>query len=191
MVVVPYVRGMLRPEVAAAVCREWPEAVLWEHEDGHGWTLPNLLRRWWREPGELVIVEQDAVPPPGAIASILACGREWCFHPAWIQNRYADRTHNLVRYSERLRRRLPQAADYALAPNPFWRQRTCLRAGEENPWPEDRPESWPTSIRRQTADTALALQLLRLGVEPHRHLPPVRHLHDYTREGGEPDPTAW
>lgn len=179
MVIVPYVAGGLRPEVAREVLRQVPSAELAQLEPEDEFAYADLLRALWREPGDLVVCEQDVIPPPGAIRGLLMCGAEWCCHPGWVQDRYQLHTLQLARFSADLRARLPDLADFALAPSRWWRPGPALRRGEVDLWPEGRPEVWPTAVEWWRADSALALQLLRAGVRACVHLPAPRHLHDY------------
>lgn len=179
MVILPYVEGGLRPETRREVLAQAPAAELIELPRNDPLAYAELLRRRWREPGDLVVVEQDVVPPPGGIAALLSCPRPWCSFPGWIEDRYHSGTLQLAKFSQLLRLRHPHVADYALAPSGWWRERPALRAGEVDPWPEDHPELWPTVVGYLTADSALRSRLARSGVLICEHGPDPVHLHDY------------
>lgn len=208
MVVVPYVAGKVHQAVLDEVLSQAPAARLVElpranpeRIDERSFAFAQLLRELWREPGDLVVVEHDYLPSPGAIQRLLDCPHDWCTHPAWIHDRYLLASLNLARFSGRLKAAQPHLMDYVAAPNPWWsgaragvgeasgqalpvrfgysRQLRCLRPDEVDPWPESDPRSWPTSRHWRIVDTGIVTQMRQRGIKHHTHFPPGRHLHDY------------
>lgn len=208
MIVIPFVQGKVHQVVLERVLGEHPEARAIElprapaEELGEAsFAFAGLLRELWPEPGDLVVVEHDYLPPPGAIQALLDCGHNWCTHPAWIHDTYLVGSLNLARFSAALKAREPDLMDYVAAPNPWWsgartgvgevsgrglparfgyrRELRCLRPGETDPWPDGDPSSWPTSRHWRIVDTGIVTQMRRRGVKHHTHYPPGRHLHDY------------
>lgn len=189
MVVIPYTAGKVHQVVVDRVLSEHPAALLCELPaadremfDERSTAFAQLLRDLWREPGDLVVVEHDYLPPKGAIDRLLACPRQWCTHPAWIHDCYLPGTLNLARFSAGLKAEHPHLMDRITAPNPWWRQRACLKAGEPNPWPDDDPTSWPTSRHWRMVDSGIFRHFWRAGIRHHTHYPPGHHLHDYGPE---------
>lgn len=85
IVAVPYVEGRLRPEVMTELLREVPRGVavvpfpLADAELGYGRTMRSLwLQLGGRE--SMMVVEQDVVVPPGAVAAMQECPQPWCAH---------------------------------------------------------------------------------------------------------------
>lgn len=71
----PYAR--LYPEVREALDRDGVEAE-YAYVGAEPTDYYDLLARLWREPGGFIIVEQDIVPWPGAIAQLATCSHDWC-----------------------------------------------------------------------------------------------------------------
>lgn len=203
-VVVPYAPGYLNPATA-----------LWAYQDDHPvtfYSLPaddpyayaDLLRRLWREPGDLVVVEHDVIPPVGSITALLDCMRPWCTHPHWVATRYVDDSLGLARFHRGLKHAMPDLADRALAradhrvytrlgltnvpanasPATLDRDgvRACLRPDASFPLDSDGRPRPPSTVDWTWCDTALSRLLRHLGITPHVHQPPTTHLHDYQRD---------
>ena len=77
-IVIPYVRGGLKPETRA-----------WGEQNGaelHDLTNDDeayfgLVARLWRDGQAFMVVEQDVVPPEGAPEDLATCPEPWCGHP--------------------------------------------------------------------------------------------------------------
>lgn len=76
-VVVPYVPGMLRPEVVAALGDASPTTVDVSGADDAYWRL--LLRLW--SGGPFMLVEQDVVVAPTTVEDMASCEAAWCAAP--------------------------------------------------------------------------------------------------------------
>lgn len=179
-VVIIAVDGGLRPETLAAVEEQFPAVELAIQGRGERFALADDLRRLWREPGDLVVVEQDNIPPPGSIRRLLECPRGWCGHLGPCGGRLQPMTHQLVKWSESYRRRFPDAADVALGRDVQAERGHCAPTGHSWGWDLHDPRSWPSRVGWITVDSVLARQLQRHGEPWHQHDPPVGHLHDYT-----------
>jgi hypothetical protein len=168
---IPFVEGMLRPETVkwGNACR----AQFWELEPDDE-SYYRAFREWWltAEVGDLIVVEQDIVPPVGAMESMMRCRHSaWCacwyyIYPVGRDGR-KDRSRGALpfgmglgctRFADSLRRAHPELAD---------------RAGEKlvfGPEPDpDPPRAW------WVMDMRLTTQLLRMGHLPHDH-GQARHL---------------
>lgn len=78
MIVVPFVEGMLTEATWLAVMlEESVPAMIRMEDDGAYWRMLSGLFTMG-EP--FVVVEQDVVPWPGAIAALEACKEPWCAH---------------------------------------------------------------------------------------------------------------
>lgn len=75
-VLVPYVDGGLKPETLAAVRNSGLpfEAIVLEDDSAYH----ELIARAWAEAKTFIVVEQDIVPHPGALAELLLCPEPWC-----------------------------------------------------------------------------------------------------------------
>jgi len=165
---VPYLEGKLRPETFEWALRHNAELCqLGPTDESYYWTF----RGWWLdpEPGDLVIVEQDIVPPPDALYSFARCPSHWCacwyeLYPTTEHGKDYSQTIpfgwglGCTRFSEKLRREHPELAD---------------RAGELlvfGPEPDpDPPRVW------WVMDMRLTMNISRLGHLPHDH-GQARHL---------------
>lgn len=113
-VCVPYVRGMLRDETRAAVTAQDANAEFVELRRGSPTAYARLLLDLWRRPGDTVIVEQDVVPPPYAIANLLRCTSGWCTHPMYHGAVVKTDLLGLAKFSAALKGLCPQAGEAAL-----------------------------------------------------------------------------
>lgn len=79
-VVVPYVEGMLHDETRRAVLAAgW--VTTWHCIDpGDPGAYARLIERLWGHQETFVVVEQDVVPPAGAIGELIDCPHLWCSH---------------------------------------------------------------------------------------------------------------
>lgn len=77
-VIVPHAPGMLHPVTKFVLEQEGHGIEYAELTGDDGYRL--LLQRLWIRFAPVVIVEQDVVPWPGAIAELLACPAAWCTH---------------------------------------------------------------------------------------------------------------
>jgi hypothetical protein len=201
IVVVPHVEGGLRPQTRAEVRRQWPAAHFALTPRRDPFSYADLWRRLWRVPADLVVVEQDVVPPQGAIAALLDCEHLWCSHPLWLGERYCATTWGLLRLTWSVRRPLPGLMDQLAAPlDPrYWvrrgwtrldpdcspavlnsaGRRATLRPGAPASASSHDPAVRPTSRCTMGMDGDMARALQDAGVLQHIHQPPATHLHDY------------
>lgn len=201
LVLVPYVSGQLHQDVEDEVRRQAPQAIYCELRAEDDYAYATLLRQAWRAQGDLVVVEQDTVPPPGAIERLLDCHEAWCTHPHRVGSRHQVDTLGLACFRWALRELLQDLADIALAPPDHrWLSRrghtgvdreaneatmrryggkSCVRVGAqlEVAWWD--PRRRPSTVCWPQCDNQLARQLRGRGLEPHVHQPPTRHLHLY------------
>lgn len=204
MIVVPYARGYLNPATALWADTVDHQVTFYELPATDGYAYADLLRRLWRERGDLVVVEHDVIPPADAIAHLVACRQPWCTHPHWVSTKYVDDSLGLARFSSELRRAAPDLADRALAradhrvytrlglthvpagasPATLDRDgvRACLRPDAAFPLGSDGRPRPPSTVDWTWCDTALARLLRHVGIHPHVHQPATTHLHDYQRD---------
>jgi hypothetical protein len=155
---IPHIEGMIHPETLAWAQDYGAELVAHEDQDGHGYY--ELLRKWWRDPGDLVIVEQDKVPAEGVVDEMLACSFDWCNCPFKLDNGILHGWGTgCVKFSAALRERLPDLMDQAGVP------------GAHDPEPAG--VYWVVDMR-------LGCLLAKNRVLPHGHAE-VRHVHRHTK----------
>ena len=198
LVVICALRGRLFPEVEAAVAEQWPDYAI-HLDDPHPLaSYADFVRTVWAGLGDLVIVEGDSIPPPGAIAGLLECEHVWCSHPSWVGYGYLDNTLGLVKFSLGLQQTLPRLAETALAKEPFRGQRWNRGLADFEPkrylgrvevepsvlrvWPElagiaaERALERGTTSHPKAIDMRLDYELRKARVGIHVHQPPAPHL---------------
>lgn len=155
-VYVPFVPGMLRPEVTAAldglgVAYE-PIAIKATDDSAY----PRLVCRWWARGETFAIIEQDNVPRADVFAAWEDCGHLACGFPYWIgPNQPVAPWLGCTQFSAGLLRshpRLAYDANNGSTPGlPTWHWRS--------------------------QDVRIKQELARCGLEIVAHEPPIAHLH--------------
>lgn len=153
--VVPYVQGMLHDRT-----RHWMvehQAAPAEVSGDQGYWM--LMATAWRDPGDLMVVEQDIVPAAGVVDRMLVCPRPWCSSPYTIGGRQVL-TEGLgcTKFAARLKTRHPDLLEQ-------------VGRIEDDGVPA---RDW------HRLDTRIAHALRGLGYAPHTHAQ-SEHLHDYRR----------
>lgn len=154
MILLAYTR--LHPVTARAANAHAPGHVrvkLNPADDAAYWAL---LAKVWREPGDLLIIEQDVGIRAGVVESLTECREPWCGFP------YAIGAQLLVclgctRFTAELKAAEPDLLD---------------RVGE------DGTGGLPARVW-QRLDVRILDHLRARGYEQHRHEPAVRHFHKY------------
>jgi hypothetical protein len=115
-----------------------------------------LLAGAWRQPGDLMVIEQDIGIHAGVVEGLTACREPWCGHP------YRVGTQMLVclgctRFSSGLKAAEPDLLDAVgqVADGGIMARHWCR------------------------LDVRILDELRRRGYEQHRHEPPVIHYHQY------------
>ena len=155
---VPYVVGMLRDATADAVLAQAPAARLVPIDPADLYAYGRTLARVAAESLDLIVVEQDVIPPRGAIAGLLACPDGWCGHRIDCGNGPADATLGLARFGRQLLRRHPDL---------------FVRAA-------GRGKVGPARVPWNALDGWIRHVLRAWGVTWHPHTPDALHLHDYS-----------
>jgi hypothetical protein len=154
LVVVPYVRTMLRPETHRAVLQQRPGAELVELPLTSPTAYARLLIAKLTLGQTVVVVEQDVVPPPTAIRNLLRCRHAWCTHPM---------RHGGHRKVDLLG--LAKFGAWIHTLHPRWVECALLGGLGGYHWPH-----W------RSLDTLIARYLRHVGIEPHVHRPDALHL---------------
>jgi hypothetical protein len=176
-----YVASGLRSETVAEVRSQAPEAELIELTAGPGPYYPDFLRARWRSRlGEdWILIEQDVVPPPGAIAGLLECPENWCTHPEMNLGSYITTAFGLVKFSAAFRSCYLELMDRSLGWNRWQFPSPCLKPGEIDPSPIHRPDLWPSDPTWFARDALFAAQAHKAGLREHVHQPPVTHFRSH------------
>jgi len=159
---IPYLEGMLAPETLLwALANNAELCPLEPGDESYYWAF----REWWLdpEPGDLIIVEQDIVPPENVVFDFTTCPEHWCaswyeLHPVTEDGRdYSQAIPfgwglGCTRFSAVLRREYPELADRAGEPLVF--------GPEPDP---DPPRVW------WVLDMRVTMHVNRLGYLPHDH----------------------
>ena len=179
MIVVPFVPGLLRKATYEAVREQVGDEAVFLADPGGGMFYADLLRRLYHQPGDLIIVEQDVIPPPGSLRALEACPGLWCGHRLPFEGKLNYGTLGLAKFSRELKRILPLLFDYALARPPYLKQMVCLKPGEPNAFASDNPRDWPSTVGWPWCDMLILRELETRGATWHEHTPPAGHEHDY------------
>lgn len=115
-----------------------------------------LLTEQWRQPGPLMVIEQDIGIHPGVIEGLEACPEPWCGHPYRIGSELLV-CLGCTRFSAALKAAEPDLMDAVSADGTGG-----LPAGD-----------W------RRLDVRILDHLRRRGYPQHRHQPPVKHYHRY------------
>lgn len=203
---VPYVRGMLHPQVVAALGRAALPWVMTELLAADPFAYGGFIRARWREGRGFLILEHDTVPPDGALGQLVRCPRRWCIVPHPCDGVVATDSLGLAKFGAELLAELPDLADRQLAvwwrvewryhvpappnlaPQPAdsrthgapraWDSGHTARYGS---WPGP---GWPTTSPWQRVAADLASGLAARGIRPHIHEGETRHLHQYGQAAG-------
>ncbi len=154
-VLVPHVAGQLRPQTKAAVLRQCRAARIVEHDAADRESYSRLLIEMCRLPGDLIVVEQDIVPPPGAIAALRRCVHPWCYHMVELRGMLTPATLGLVKFGWRL--------------GHHWGDWMSSALHEGN-------DPWGRRLMHEP-DMAIARWLEIQKVRGHVHFPSPEHLH--------------
>jgi hypothetical protein len=155
IVVVPYVKDMLRGETADAVAAWGGRWCMYPLDPADPYAYGQLLAGLWGRGGDLIIVEQDIVPAPGMIRDLLHCNGLWCSHWYHVGNGVYTTGLGLCKFSASLQQQLPEAGRYATV-HP-------ATGGGPVPW--------------QGLDASIERVLSRRAVVQHIHEGKPTHLH--------------
>lgn len=197
-VVVPHVPGMLHDEVRRAVYGP-ADIIAWPEIDRENpYQYADIIRTLWRQGETFTIVEQDTVPPSGALRRMHNCHHPWCVLPHDTGRPNQVPTFGTVCFKGEMLRRLRNLAERALSirkPMVYWRlglmdgtkhgpddaipdmiASRCIPQelyDRYGPWPS---EHWPSTQHWLGLDTQMARYLLGAGVRYHVHHPSTIHL---------------
>jgi hypothetical protein len=156
-ILVPFVDGMLRPETRDWAAAQEPYATCYQLERTHTGAYGELLLAHWGAGRDLVVIEQDIVPPELAVERFAACPMPWCTHPYLIQDTLHERVLGCVRFSAKLQQAFPHL---------MWQAaRNYAGLRQASTW-------WQLNEQ-----ISRYLDIQRIPVHPHT--PPATHLHDY------------
>ena len=168
IVVVPYVRGMLREETHRTVVAQRRRPILAELPADKPTAYAKLLIDVVTCERTCIIVEQDVIPPPHAILGLARCQHAWCTHPM---------RHGAARKDDLLG--LAAFKPWIFTLRPRWIECALLGGLGSYRWPH-----W------RSLDTLIARYLRHQGITPHVHRPDAVHLHypdpEWTREWAWP-----
>lgn len=154
-IVVPYVEPMLNHETyRSVVCSGIPTMFVQLDRLDEG-AYGRLFRRLWSEGQDTIVCEHDVVPSTLHWQTLQSCNHDWCSY-SYDDNLYPEAPmFGLARFSGRVMRAHPHAADDALV--------VGKRRDMEAEW-------W-------RIDGLIARNLQVRHVPWHMHTPDVRHVH--------------
>lgn len=157
MVLIPHVKDMLRPEVDAwAKAQDIPVNPV-ALDPTNLFAYGELLYQHWNGMADLIVVEQDVIPPDLALDRFATCPMPWCTHPYLIDVTLHERVLGCTRFTAKLQRAFPHLMFHAARNKGGMREHT----------------EWYT-LNEQIIRY---LDINRILV--HAHTPPAIHLHDY------------
>lgn len=154
MILLPYTR--LHPataRLANAYASGHVRARIHPDDTGAYW---QLLADAWRQPGDLIVIEQDIGIGPGVVRGLSACRQPWCGHPYPIGAQLLV-CLGCTRFTAGLKTAEPDLMD-------------VVGADDTGGLPA---KHW------QRLDVRILDELHRRGYQQHEHLPPVAHYHRY------------
>lgn len=156
-IVIPHVYGGLHTYTAlwARASEHRIHAVLLERYNPYAYG--QMLQSLWNRHGDLIVVEQDIVPPQGAIEGFLACESDWCTHGYLIDGVEHSQVLGCARFSKRLQ------ADH---PRLLWQ-------AASNVGGQRRLAHW------QQLNEQIIRELKMARTALHLHPGAALHLHDY------------
>ena len=154
MILVPYTR--LHPVTGRLLNRYAPGHVRVRIDPGDVEAYWRLLAQQWREPGDLLIVEQDIGLRPGVIDALDACPQPWCGNPYPI-GRQLLVCLGCTRFSAALKAAEPDLLDAV---------------------GRDATGGLPARVW-QRLDVRILDHLRSRGYRQHEHAPSVAHYHRY------------
>ncbi len=157
LVMVPYVEGMLHEETVEAVRASGYPSTLWPIDRADPYQYGGLFAHWWALSGDLVIVEQDIVPPPDAIKKMVECEHVWCSHNYSCDNPVPAYGLGLCKFQHGIRMITPTLGEQAA--------RNYRGVARQMPW-------------AQLNERIITL-MNHWGIKVHLHEPEATHLHVY------------
>lgn len=157
MIVVPYTR--LHPATARLANRHAPGHRRVKLDPADMSAYWRLMAACWREPGELVVIEQDIGIGPEVLPGFAACPEPWCGNPYRI-GRQLLVCLGCTRFSAKLKAAEPDVLDVV---------------GEVG------NDGLPAKDWRRL-DVRILDELRKRGYRQHWHEPQVSHYHKYGQE---------
>ncbi len=154
---VPYIRGMVRSGTRRALAFGSPAPTYVALDPADPYAYGRLVLWLWSARCTFVIIEQDMVPPVGAIRGLLDCPEPWCTHAYLVSGHRVERCLGVAKLSAALTTEHPELVRRVLCRK---------REGKlDVPW--------------SSVDSYLARGLQGLGFRHHLHEPDAVHLHEY------------
>jgi len=189
-------------QTEAAIQLQWPATTYITTHTTDPFAYGSVLRHLWRQRGELVVIEQDVVPPPGSIHRMLTCARGVCTMPIRLHNSVSSLTFGMIHFGAAFRVKFPDALDtlYAAEDHRYYVRRgwtdlpydcppavlnragrkACLRSDVKLPYDPHDHRQWPTTHDWIGLDATFFKWYAARGYHVHVHDGQLGHLHDYT-----------
>ena len=160
-VVVPFVRGMLHPTTKWVMDLYEGTVEYLELPKTDDTAYARWFVSMWGRMQTFIVVEQDMMPPPGSLRSLVTCEEPWCVHAYNVAGAEYVGALGLAKFSQTIMSACPLLA-------------TLLLYRSSNP---------PRWVHWRSVADYLGRGLQQCGYTPHIHHPAAIHLHDYT-DGG-------
>lgn len=157
LILIPYTAGKLHDETVDAVRAAGYPYTLWPIDAQDVYAYGALFADFWAKPGDLVIIEQDIVPPAGSITKLIECTYPWCSHYYYCNNPVPAYGLGMCRFTDTIKRRLPSLGEQAA-------------------------RDYRGHARRMhylNLNERIISLMHHWGVTAHMHDPIAAHLHDY------------
>lgn len=162
-ILVPYIPGMLHVETVQHVLVSGREATFVDLDPADPCAYARLIDLWWNRGTDLVVIEQDMVPPYGCMGQMAGCPLSVCTFRYDCGGRTKAHGLGTIRFRAQLQARYPSLAAQAGGATAGRVFSTHWRALNER----------------------LLDLCARFGAPAHIHSPDAGHLHDYSREAAD------
>lgn len=162
LILIPYTQGKLHEETVEAARASGFPYTLWPINAQDVFAYGALFADWWVKPGDLVIIEQDIVPPAGSITALIDCTMPWCSHEYHCNNPVPAYGLGLCKFTDTVKRRLPSLGEQAARDYQGRARKMHYR-----------------NLNERIIDL-----MHHWSISAHIHQPTAAHLHDYEAEHG-------
>lgn len=159
MILVPHTR--LHPAAGRLLNRHAPGHVRVRLDPADAQAYWQLLAHWWRQPGDLIVVEQDVGIHSGVLPGVAGCRQPWCGYPYPIGEQLLV-CLGCTRFTAELKAAEPDLLDTVGV---------------------DGTGGMPARHWKYL-DVKILTHLRERGYVQHRHEPPVKHYHRYPAASG-------
>lgn len=158
LIIVPHVTGMIHQETIEHILVSGRTAKFPLIDKSDPYAYGKLFARYWNAGPDLIIVEQDMVPPYGFCHEFQVCDQPFCTHRYDCHGPEMAYGLGCARFSAQFQAQVPSLGEQA------------ARAYHGRPY----------SMPWQALNERIIDLCRHFGAHPHFHSPDAGHLHDYS-----------